>query len=281
MKTKRGFTLIELLVVIAIIALLMSILMPALAQVRKQARDMSCTMNLKQWCSIFGMWLTDHENNFMLGQDLNKPCKWFYALAPYYGAIPRTFDKKIIRADKVRFCPAAMRFLSEGAQHPFAAWQTAEGAGESWQQYYWDGSYGSNSWIYDAANRISSTQIGNWKTSNVSNTDEIPLLADSFFSFGGRPEASPTRESDKPPIFKNDSSGATTAGSFMKQFCIDRHNGFVNVLFMDCSVRPVGLKELWVLRWHREYNINNSHTKGGNDGGPASWPAWMRRYKDF
>ncbi len=44
---KKGFTLVELLVVIAIIALLMSILMPALAQVRRLAQRMMCGTNLK------------------------------------------------------------------------------------------------------------------------------------------------------------------------------------------------------------------------------------------
>jgi len=42
MRQKRGFTLIELLVVIAIVALLMAILMPALSQVKKQARTTAC-----------------------------------------------------------------------------------------------------------------------------------------------------------------------------------------------------------------------------------------------
>ena len=46
-RLKQGFTLIELLVVISIIALLLSILMPALQKIKEQARAVICTANLR------------------------------------------------------------------------------------------------------------------------------------------------------------------------------------------------------------------------------------------
>jgi len=62
---RGGFTLIELLVVIAIIALLVSLLLPALASSRLAARNMVSLSNLKQSVLLHTAYTTDHQNRFM------------------------------------------------------------------------------------------------------------------------------------------------------------------------------------------------------------------------
>ena len=59
--SKRGFTLIEILVVVAIIALLISILLPALSRAREQTRSTICRSNLKQLMGAQLMYVQDFK----------------------------------------------------------------------------------------------------------------------------------------------------------------------------------------------------------------------------
>lgn len=65
MKTKpSGFTLIELLVVIAIIAILASLLVPAVSEALDTARRSSCNNNMRQVAIAINMFQRDHQEKY-------------------------------------------------------------------------------------------------------------------------------------------------------------------------------------------------------------------------
>jgi prepilin-type N-terminal cleavage/methylation domain-containing protein/prepilin-type processing-associated H-X9-DG protein len=67
MKTKNAFTLIELLVVIAIIALLLSIIIPALKRVKEQASGAVCLSNIRQLAVAWQTYSSDHNGQIPNG----------------------------------------------------------------------------------------------------------------------------------------------------------------------------------------------------------------------
>jgi len=49
---------------------------------------------------------------------------------------------------------------------------------------------------------------------------------------------------------------------------------------VDFSSRAVGLKELWTLKWNRQFDTANIWTRAGGMQ-TDDWPEWMRHFKDY
>jgi prepilin-type N-terminal cleavage/methylation domain-containing protein/prepilin-type processing-associated H-X9-DG protein len=82
-NTIKGFTLIELLVVISIIALLLSILMPALSKVKDQAKFILCQSNLRSYGIVGVMYATEN------GESLPYPWASIYNAIDLPGEVAR------------------------------------------------------------------------------------------------------------------------------------------------------------------------------------------------
>ena len=281
MHKLRAFTLIELLVVIAIIALLMAILMPALARVRKQARTVACQALLKQWGIIWSMYCDENNGRFCEAGNLGwLRGTWVIALRPQY----RT-------KSKILLCPSATkRRPTSGGNiydHGSSSHTYIMGSGGIFDSQE-EASYGSNNWIYysdRATGVIQGRPIQwNWKHKDVRGAFNVPIFADTMWRGGGpcyRTSETGTLNPNFARIIPPQNNGHWISYHYeMMHFAINRHQTGTNVLFMDGTVRRVGLKELWTLKWHRKYPTNGPWTTAGGVQ-PSDWPLWMRSFKEY
>lgn len=112
MKKKDGFTLIELLVVVAIIALLVSILLPAISRARDQARTTLCASLHRQIFLAWTYYAHDHDGHIIPSwhgweaQDIQKGW-WVWLISPYIDKIGWRADHALSDAewDKKLWCP--------------------------------------------------------------------------------------------------------------------------------------------------------------------------------
>jgi len=81
---KKAFTLIELLVVISIIAILASLLLPALGKAKGKAKQIQCASRMKQWNLAVQMYTNDHDQWYPTESGRLRGAKdWMYLLGPY------------------------------------------------------------------------------------------------------------------------------------------------------------------------------------------------------
>jgi prepilin-type N-terminal cleavage/methylation domain-containing protein/prepilin-type processing-associated H-X9-DG protein len=270
---KKGFTLIELLVVISIIALLLSVLLPGLTAAKKRVRAVVCRSNMKQWGYIYSLYAYDNDDSFPQsyeGNGVNAEDAWLLgALLPYYSTL------------KIRMCPSTITIEKapglENHGGTFINWGPflPSDAGSRWYDSLAIGSYAFNEWLADVP-----AGAGWWGLKNdnairkltVEGAYNIPLVGDSVFvdtavTHGDAAPSNKEHEEDK-----YDADWDTDA---MKFYCIDRHKGGINMVFVDMHARHVGLRELWNFRWHKNFKM------GLGPSASNAWPKWLLKYKEF
>lgn len=260
MRKRDGFTLIEILVVIAVIALLMAILLPCLRRVRRQAKAVACQANLHQWGLMFAMY-TEANSGRWFSVSMRHPDSYYLSeMRPFYRD-----------CNDVLLCPMTRKpaYSDYGPRSPFKAYYLPA------LRLY--GTYGWNHWVGcpdrspDVTIPSGEVQYGFWTMPNVRQARDVPVYMDSighYFQVG-------PLEAMQPPRYDGDCDGKAVG-----PVCINRHDGGINSLFMDWSVRKVGLKELWTLKWDRYFDTANRWTTAGGVQ-PEDWPQWMRRFKEY
>ncbi len=246
---------------------------------RGRAKEVVCQANLHQWGMVFQEIIEENDGKFLSGA----------TSMGYWWPIQLSHELQDWKRNRTWFCPTAVKpIISEsdtqsGMLSIYNAWgvfksptsMTYKGRTYVANPNGFCGSLGLNGYVLSIPS-TSQFEGGVPASSGWGNLDDLPygdtipffLDAMRFDQWPKHTEAPAERES------------MAWSSNSMGRICINRHFGAVNCLFVDGSVRKVGLKELWTLRWHRSFNTAGPWTKAGGVQA-EDWPEWLRPFREY
>jgi prepilin-type processing-associated H-X9-DG protein len=255
---RRAFTMVELLAVSGVLTLLMAVLLPAVQRAGGCARTAACQGQLRQWGVGFSVFVEEQDTALLNATNVVWDSFW----RPYCNDRKRLF-----------VCPMATRYVPGSDDllrthwclpgDKFRAWQLGTHTPTTLEAGPLVGSYGMNYF----GPTLPDPRVSRGRPVDRS---VVPVFLDRVDFYVQ------TKATDEPPRYE----GHLTSPGDMKRSCLDRHGGGVNSLFLDWSVRKVGLKELWTLHWSPWFDRHGPWTRAGGVQS-EDWPAWMRTFKDY
>ena len=234
---RAGYSLVELLVVIGIIAVLIAILLPVIAGVRRAADATACLATLHQWGAAYQMYVSDHRGrSFALDGGpqpaRSNPPMWWEQLEPYHPRVEETL-----------LCPEATEPANVDPADAFHAWGPMflwPEPGRTRMSYV--GSYGVNGWLYRPTHGPGHPGVLRMPPRRG---DLVPVIFDSAHFHPAPRDTDPADFDPDDPVIQ------TTGG--MRRVALHRHRKGVNVVFADGHAAHVPVPDLWQLQWSQDF----------------------------